>query len=215
MLNAIVVWNNTIIDGYNRFKICTEHDIAYCTTSMDFDNRQDVIVWMLENQLGRRNLTEGQRYQLASSLAEIVAEQGKQNQREAGKQYGEGHPKEELCLNLDKALEPIDTLQFVADQTGISRAKAAQYRKVEKEAPDLFADVLDQKISVSKAHQEVKKKQRREERANKIVQITKDNRELNAGLGQFNVIYADPPWRYEHSKTDNRQIENQSVRVTL
>ncbi|MBU8921817.1 MAG: hypothetical protein KOO63_08355 [Bacteroidales bacterium] len=25
---------------------------------------------------------------------------------------------------------------------------------------------------------------------------------------EYNLIYADPPWRYEHSKTDNRKIEN-------
>jgi len=27
--------------------------------------------------------------------------------------------------------------------------------------------------------------------------------------GTFGVIYADPPWRYEHSKTDSRKIETQ------
>lgn len=26
--------------------------------------------------------------------------------------------------------------------------------------------------------------------------------------GRFSVIYADPPWRYEHTKTQNREIEN-------
>lgn len=27
--------------------------------------------------------------------------------------------------------------------------------------------------------------------------------------GQFNIIYADPPWKYEHSRTKSRDIENQ------
>lgn len=29
-----------------------------------------------------------------------------------------------------------------------------------------------------------------------------------ADLGPFDVLYADPPWRYEHVRTDNRAIEN-------
>lgn len=27
--------------------------------------------------------------------------------------------------------------------------------------------------------------------------------------GKFDVVYADPPWRYDFSKSDNRAIENQ------
>ncbi len=33
--------------------------------------------------------------------------------------------------------------------------------------------------------------------------------------GQYRVIYADPPWRYEHSKTDSRKIENQYPTLPL
>ncbi len=32
---------------------------------------------------------------------------------------------------------------------------------------------------------------------------------------QFNLIYADPPWRYEFSKTDSRKIENQYPTMEL
>ena len=33
--------------------------------------------------------------------------------------------------------------------------------------------------------------------------------------GKFAVILADPPWRYEFSETDSRQIENQYPTMTL
>ena len=33
--------------------------------------------------------------------------------------------------------------------------------------------------------------------------------------GTYNLIYADPPWRYEHCKTDNRKIENQYPTMEL
>jgi len=33
--------------------------------------------------------------------------------------------------------------------------------------------------------------------------------------GKHNLIYADPPWRYEHCKTDSRKIENQYPTMEL
>ena len=58
--DPIVLWENTIIDGHNRFKICTEHGVEYQTFSMSFADRDAVMDWMDANQLGRRNLTPDQ-----------------------------------------------------------------------------------------------------------------------------------------------------------
>ena len=55
--DPLVLWNGILIDGYNRLKICTEHDIPFTTVSMEFDSREDVLDWIVENQLARRNLT--------------------------------------------------------------------------------------------------------------------------------------------------------------
>lgn len=33
--------------------------------------------------------------------------------------------------------------------------------------------------------------------------------------GPFDLIYADPPWRYRHCKTNSRRIENQYPTMTL
>ena len=55
--DSLVLWNDILIDGYNRLRICTEHDIPFTTVSMEFDTREDVLDWIIENQLARRNLT--------------------------------------------------------------------------------------------------------------------------------------------------------------
>lgn len=54
----IIVWNNIIVDGHNRYEICTRLKIPYAVTERDFDNREGVIVWICSNQLGRRNISE-------------------------------------------------------------------------------------------------------------------------------------------------------------
>ena len=56
--DAIVTWNDTIIDGHNRYDICTRNNIPFQT--IDFTSklqtRDDVIDWMYSNQLNRRNI---------------------------------------------------------------------------------------------------------------------------------------------------------------
>lgn len=66
-----------------------------------------------------------------------------------------------------------------------------------------------------------KSKLNRDARIEKIAEIAIGNTNLSAIAGspsapnQFPVIYADPPWRYEHVKTDNRAIENQYPTMAL
>ena len=56
-LYPIVLWNNIIIDGHNRYEICTKHDIPFNTVSKDFDSRDDVLIWIISTQVARRNLS--------------------------------------------------------------------------------------------------------------------------------------------------------------
>ena len=48
--DAIVVWNDTIIDGHNRYEICTKYNIPFETVNRDFDSRNDAIEWIIKNK---------------------------------------------------------------------------------------------------------------------------------------------------------------------
>jgi N6-adenosine-specific RNA methylase IME4 len=67
-------------------------------------------------------------------------------------------------------------------------------------------DPVAAEAQVKQERQEVREA-RRVERVEKINAISRGNAPL-AAVTSYPVIYADPPWRYEHSRTDNRQIEN-------
>ncbi|MBR3245871.1 MAG: hypothetical protein IKF90_24715 [Parasporobacterium sp.] len=54
----IAIWNGVIVDGHNRYEICTRHNIPFETEEMPFECREEAIAWICANQLGRRNLTE-------------------------------------------------------------------------------------------------------------------------------------------------------------
>lgn len=49
-----------LIDGHHRYKICKKHDIGFEIDIKRFDSREQVQIWMLNNQMGRRNLTSDQ-----------------------------------------------------------------------------------------------------------------------------------------------------------
>ena len=58
VLMPLIVWDGTIIDGHNRYKIAQAHSgIEYQTRERQFENRFAAISWICNNQLGRRNLT--------------------------------------------------------------------------------------------------------------------------------------------------------------
>ena len=55
--DALVLWNGILIDGYNRYNICMEHDMSFDTVEREFSSREEVVIWIITNQVSRRNLT--------------------------------------------------------------------------------------------------------------------------------------------------------------
>lgn len=45
-----------LIDGHNRYEICQKHDRRFSCSEVKLASRQDAINWIINNQLGRRNL---------------------------------------------------------------------------------------------------------------------------------------------------------------
>lgn len=67
----ICVWNGTIVDGHNRWKIIQEHpEIPYRVKEMDFADKWAAFEWMYRKQLGRRNLTEQQKAYMIGKMYE-------------------------------------------------------------------------------------------------------------------------------------------------
>lgn len=70
-------------------------------------------------------------------------------------------------------------------------------------------------IQAAQAIRQERTDQRRQERIEKIVQIAQGNSDLAETAVLYPIVYVDPPWRYEYSPTDNREIENHYPTMTL
>jgi hypothetical protein len=82
--DPLVLWEGILIDGYNRYEICTRHGIPFSTVSRDFASRENALVWIIRTQLSRRNLSplqlshyRGEHYKMERK---IIKNQGGKNQ---------------------------------------------------------------------------------------------------------------------------------------
>ena len=59
--DPLVLWGQLLVDGHNRYAICTKHGLPFNTVQKEFASRDEALDWTDANQLGRRNLTPDQR----------------------------------------------------------------------------------------------------------------------------------------------------------
>ena len=53
LLSPLIVWNNTLVDGHNRYAILQKHpEIYFSTMPLRFANREEALAWICKNQLG-------------------------------------------------------------------------------------------------------------------------------------------------------------------
>jgi hypothetical protein len=139
--DEIVIWANhdkTVIDGHNRYRICKRLKLPYKTKSLAFVSKDEVKLWMLRNQMGRRNLSESQRAMMASRLTTIS--------------HG-GDRKTDQAANL-----PLETQAEIAEKFGVSERSVRSAKTVEKHgAPELQQAVTNGEVSVSAAAEVAKK----------------------------------------------------------
>ena len=200
--DKIIVWGNTIIDGHNRYKIAKKHGIDFETDQIEFNNIEQAKDWMDANQVGRRNLTIDQ-FQISI---------GRRYNREKKAPYRPGKGDQNDHLSLGKTSERLAKEKNISAPTVRRYAKKAEeFDRIEKEQPELYKSVWSGEKSFKYLQVEQQRKQR-EEQAKKRNDGLK---ETPMPERKYDIILADPPWRYEHSKTDSRKIENQYPTMSI
>jgi len=212
--DPLVTWNGILVDGHNRYRIAQEYDIDYVTVEKEFADMNAVKEWMVNNQLGRRNLPEFVRGELLSYVRNLLRDVGKEKLIEIGKTYGEGHKKEEGLSIIDKASH--DTRKIFADKLGWSEGKTGMFDVVTKKAPEeLKAKLRTGELSINQAYKEVKKEEKKAERVELIQKQIEDIEEglLPDLVGLFDVVSVDPPWPYEGESKNITSFDSVGRRV--
>ncbi len=188
--DPLVIWagHETILDGHNRYEICTRLGIPFHIVKVELPDRDAALNWIDTNQLGRRNLSPDQMSLIRGRLYNRM-------KKPVGKPTG-------TILGQN---DPISTAEVVADLFGVSPATVKRDGTMAEylaKNPDEGAAVLKGKMKLS----DVRRNQKRVAVIKQLENIsTKKNKEVE---GLYDVIVIDPPW--EMKKIDRDERPNQT-----
>jgi len=211
----LITWNGILIDGHNRYRIAMEHDMNYETLEKEFEHLNAVKIWMVNNQLGRRNLQDFVRGELFSVIEEILKQEGNDEKSKAG------GDKKSLLSIIDKSdikttEERHNTQKIIAEKLGWSTGKKAMFDIVKTKAPEEVKEKLRTgEVSINQAYKEIKKEEKKVERVELIQKQIEDIEEglLPDLIGLFDVVSVDPPWPYEGESKNITSFDSVGRRV--
>jgi hypothetical protein len=147
--DALVVWNGLLLDGYHRWRICDRLKIEYRTVELtECRTRKEAMVWMIRNQLGRRNLTDYARTELVLRLEPLIALQAKVNQGQ----------RTDIYQNSGKSVTTDKELAKIAD---VSHDTVAKVKAIAKKAPEETKEKLRRgETSINREYQKIKGKKK-------------------------------------------------------
>jgi hypothetical protein len=172
--SPISVWKGTkkIIDGYNRFDICTKHILPYNVVEIELADRDEVKIWMITNQFGQRELTPYARAELALSIEYVFHKKGLENKSIAGKI---GAKLKKDLSNLTKAeeldkkseeekveIERINTRKILAEFAEVSEGSMAKAMEIRDKATEEQKQKLrtDKTVRIDAVYKIIKEKER-------------------------------------------------------
>ena len=150
LISPLIVWNNILVDGHNRYAILQKHpEIYFSTMPLPFESREEGLAWICKNQLGRRNLTPEQKYYLMGK------------QYEAEKAAHGGDRKSSDAKSSSQSANLVDnakTCDRIAEENGVSKdtvIRASRFTKgveiAESLIPGMREKILNKQIKVSKS----------------------------------------------------------------
>lgn len=165
--DSLVVWGDLLIDGHNRYGICQKHGLPFNTVqATQFKNMDDVHLWMIDQHLGRRSVSDFQRGVLALRKREIIAERraaaaAAVNAAKAAQPASEEAPwKGETDPAVAQALasvakvpdDALDTREALARAARLSAGQVKMIETIqEKAAPEVVAAVKAGELSLNAA----------------------------------------------------------------
>ncbi len=158
--DALILWKDNqdyvLVDGHNRYKICSHHKIDFNFVLADFKNIDEVKDWMINNQLGKRNLTEEAKSYLRGQQYSQEKKQGKRSDLTSGQNVQKSETREKLAQQhkvsaktiqrdekyaqaIDKLVQGDNSLRWSILNRELDLPKRVAVELLEKTAEDVKA----------------------------------------------------------------------------
>jgi site-specific DNA-methyltransferase (adenine-specific) len=218
-----------LADGHNRYVIAQDNDLPYKTVTKEFESLNAVKLWMIDNQKGRRNLSDWVKLELAQVKRDILAAKGREKMIES--KIGNSNAAKTSLSIIDKDVfqEPKhNTREEIAKDLGWSTGKVAMADKVRKhietnQDQELRDKLRKNEVSINQAYQELKEKEREAKiaerqqlieakkaepiKSNKEWFVNGDSREeTKKAPNGIKLIFTDPPYGMDFQS--NRRVQS-------
>jgi hypothetical protein len=196
--DAIILWKDTIIDGHNRYEICTQKGIKFNTINKDFEDKNEAKLFIIKNQFARRKISKYDRTILALKYEEIIKEKAKEHLKLS---EGKGMQK---SANLK--VKPLIVREELAKLSNVSHDIIDKVKYIEQKADNVLKDkIRKNEASINKVYKDLKKDERIQRRLNQKIEIP-ENIKVILKQGDFknlckqipdnsiDLVLTDPPY---------------------
>lgn len=208
--DPLVVWHvpngdDILVDGHNRFEISAKHGgIPFEIKRMTFDLREDVKAWIIQNQLGRRNVNDFVRSELALELKPLLSEIAHRRKKAHVQNSAQAKTRDEIAKLAGVSHDTIHKVEKIKEKG--TPVQIQQARSGEKSINRVYKEVMDKEIKrppSAKEYTEQAKERHEEFKGQTVVTVSdiqqekKDKetleqnaiREIKKALGSLTDLY--------------------------
>jgi hypothetical protein len=211
--SPLIVWRTerglVLVDGHHRYEIFRRLDLAFRVEEKQFESRDAALAWVVETQVGRRNLTDSWSRYLLGRKYEALKRQGQRTDLSSGQNVQKLTAAEKIAGetgNNEKTVRRAAAYARAIDKIGAVNPEAKQ--KILSEEIDLAGEEIValadrpaaiESLSSDRATpgfvRQVLRKERQREKYGALVQ--QGTPAPGEDWPRFTVVYADQPRTFE------------------
>lgn len=227
--DPLVVWASKgalmLLDGHNRFEICTRLELPFDIHEMRFSTREEAADWMDRNQLGRRNLHPdaftlilGRRYNRAKKQGErtdITSGQSDHKSTTAerlGKEHGVTEKTVRRAGKFAEAVAKVKKIDPLIEEKLTSgkapgRAAVVKAALLHDKYPDRAKQILEKEKTLAEVTRDEKKAEKERVKQEAVEKLSESRAEsfgiTHCSLTEWNapqcqLVFTDPPYHDKH-----------------
>lgn len=149
--DALIVWNGYIIDGHNRYDICTKHGIQdFRVVEKRFADVEAAKMWIKKNQISRRNIAPYLRGEYFLEVREWEEKRSLAKAQQARKP--------DVVFQNSEKQPALNTTRELAKTLKVSTDTASRIIQIHENAPeDVKEKARTGEISINEAYHETKR----------------------------------------------------------
>jgi len=195
LINPVVLYENKILDGRNRYNACQDVGIKPSYTTYKGDDPVNFVV--IQNK-ERRQLTTGQLAFVAVEIEKVYAKLARENQSKGWGNHGitNNNPVLPILAKPNEEIEPIHATEKASEEIGVSTGYIKDAKKIQVQSPELAEKIKAGEMTIPEAKREIK---RQEVILNLESIEVQEAKEIE---GVYDVIVIDPPWPMQKIERD-------------